>query len=481
MLAKIKKYFSGKEVILSAATIVVFAFFLYLTTWHKSFEGYEAETVSAAIKLSKGGYGITRTGVSSLILYLPFVYIFHLFGSQNFQNLSIVPIIYSVVTVGLIFYIVWYLTKKINISLAVSLLILSCSVIWPYANIGMEYQVMFYVALLLFFLLRWKNGECRLIWSSIIFALLSVAKSYGPMFGLPYLLFIFFTLPPKNRLKTMVVALLPAIIVYLINISFLKYFNGSITGVYSVAHEFQIITWWEGFYGVFFSVGKSIFIFNPLLILALFRWKTFFKEHKATAYFILVSGLLLLLLNAPFSYWTDETLTVRKLTPVIGLLHLPLLYYFKSKLSWNKLKTWMFVAFIGLSFYVQMLGSFYYYGKQLAILREGNLDSLQNMRYVPQLSLLPIYNALLTGYISKVEQSLVYSESSWFRWTVRKPEIIFSNIKINLKQYQAPDIYWIREGSARHHVIFIGLIVVDVALLAYVCRRFVKEQSRENV
>lgn len=465
---------------LLALLLTMTALFLYIATWHKTFGGYEAETANSALKFFDGEYEIKRAGLGSVILYLPFILAFKLFGLADISILSIVPIIYSAITGGLLFYIVWYLTNKKSISLIVPFLIVVGTMMWPYANIGMEYQVMFFLALLLVFLLRWKKGIGTLVWSAVIFAFLSIAKSYGPMFGLPIIFFVVcayhnrLSFKKSEIIKDIARVIIPAVIVYIVYIFFQWRIYGSISGVYSTQNEFQIWNWWEGFYGVFFSIGKGLLFFNPLLILALFKWKDFLREHRETASFILVSFIFLFLMTTPFSYWTDETLGVRKLVPIIGLLHLPLLYYFHKPLLWRKIQTWLFLVLILSAFYVQVLGSSYYYGKQLGILRQANLDSLQNMRYIPQLSLIPLYHTLLSGYIWGEDKKLVYAESTWFRWTKGKPDILLADATVDLKPYQTPDIVWLRDGSTTKKNFFVILIIIDGLILSLVVSRYMR-------
>lgn len=477
----IRLRFPNIKIHILAFLVMVTATILYATTWHKTLQGYEVETANSAIKLFSGDYDIKRAGISSVILYLPFIFIFKLFGANNLSNLSIVPIIYSAITVGLLVYVVWYLTNKKSLGIIIPLLIMAGSIMWPYSNIGMEYQVTFYLTLLLVTLLRWKNGLESLFWPAAIFALLCVAKSYGPMFGLPMVLFIFLS-SALNRAKQITLAIIPAAIILVIYLFFQWYLRGSVTGVYSLSHEFQIWTWWEGLYGVFFSIGKGLIFFNPLLILALFKWRQFFNEYKETAVYIFTSFILLFIITAPFSYWTDETLSVRKLVPIIGLLHLPLIYYFDRKLSWRKVKTWFLLIFIIASVYIQVLDSSYSYGKQLTILREGNLDSLQQMRYTPQLATIPVYHSLLSGYIFNSNNILTYTEKTWFRWIQSKPDIILSDVKIDLKPYQTPDIYWLNTHSSKNKkIIFAGLSILDTLFILFMVVQYLRIQQREYI
>ncbi|MBT3816936.1 MAG: glycosyltransferase family 2 protein [Candidatus Magasanikbacteria bacterium] len=449
----------------------------YLTTWHMNFGGYEGETAVSALKLLAGEYDIKRAGISATILYIPFIILFRLIGLYDIVWLTLVPIIFSTLTTIGMFYIVWYLTHKKYIALAVSILIGIGSSLWPYANIGMEYQATFYITMLLLTLIRWKEKKGSLFTVGIIFALLATAKSYGPIFGLPIILFIatvHYERLQKNiriYIKDFSKAIIPAVIAFLSLLIFQYFHYHSFTGVYSLAHEFQIWTWWEGFYGIFFSIGKSIFFFSPLLLLTLFVWKKFFYTHKETATFILVSFLLLLFLTAPFSYWTDETWAVRKLIPILSLLHLPLIFIFHN-ITWKKISTLLIFITIILSIYIQILGASYSYGKQLNILREGNVDSLHHMRFTPQLSHIPLYHNLLFSYLHIKNEPISYEEETWFRWTRKQEDLVLNHVNIDITSYHTPDIVWLIDTDSSKKYIFYSLLIIDFLLLSIIINRY---------
>ena len=466
--------------------LFLFTSLLYLTTWHMNFVGYEGETVTSALKLFNGEFDIRRAGISASILYLPFIALFHLFGfGSNINFLTIVPIFYSALSVVFLFYIVYYLTQKKYTALFLSFVIATGSVIWPYANIGMEYQMTFYLSLLLLTLLRWKNNKTSLWLVAIVFALLVTAKSYAVILGLPVLLFVWLVNKNKkkrtlkNYLKDFIILFTPALL-SIITMSLLQYFSrGSFAGVYSLSHEFQVWSWWEGFYGIFFSAGKSIFLFSPLLILTLFVWKKFWQDHRETAVFLLVSFLLILLITAPFSYWTDETWSVRKLVSIIILLHLPLVSFFDKKIISLSKKLLFLVVFV-LSVYIQILGSSYFYGKQLDILYEANVDSLASMRFIPQLGQISIYNNLFISYISNAKAELEYSETTWFRWIRDEADIDLHDVKLDISKYQNPDIVWFQnEGVSRVNIFYV-LFISDVLLSLFIFRQYLFLKKKDE-
>ncbi len=373
------------------------------------------DVLNTAQRLLEGEFIARQIGISGALLYVPFILLFKLSGSSDLFWLSIVPVIYSALTVYLTSYCVWFLTKKIRTSVMVTSIITACSIIWPYANVGMEYQLTFYATLLLFVLLRWKNRGSSLLLPGIVLALLSTAKIYGVVFILPYAVFLGFSymkINPnrKNLIRDLLYAFLPAAIVIILSL-LLKYKTyGQLTGLYTLSYETASSIWWTGFYGIFFSANKSIFLYCPMLVLTFFYWKKFILNHKETALFILLSFIAILLIRAPFDYWSDEFWGIRYFVPIMGMLHLPLIHAFDKKFIPAKILSFSILGLLAI--YIQILGASYSYSKQLEILSSANLDTLHNIQYEPRLSSIRLHHALLTSFILKTDKELVFKEYS---------------------------------------------------------------------
>ena len=180
---------------------------------------------------------------------------------------------------------------------------------------------------------------------------------------------------------------------------------------------------------------------------------------------------MLLLITAPFSYWSDETWGVRKLVPIIPLLHLPLIFIF-NKLKFNKIKVFGIAVLLILSMYIQIIGASYSYGRQLEILNRSNLDSLYHMRFTPQLSHVPLYHNLFVGFLSKSDSYLLFQEQTWFRWIRKDPDIFLNDVKLNLSEFTNPNIVWLNRLSAGKIFIFVFLVGFDILsliALGYLC------------
>jgi glycosyltransferase involved in cell wall biosynthesis len=466
----IRLRFQIKNPYLLAGLIFFSALSLYFLTWHHSFSGYEGETAKAATQLLAGDYQIKRAGLGAVLLYLPFVLFFKLLPlGDQFSQLSIVPIFYSALTVAIAFLVLWTLTQKKSVSLVTALAVSFASAIWPYANIGMEYQTTFLLLILLLALLKWQQSQKNIIWVGLAYAYLAITKSYGVIFFLPVIIFIIVSLNSKNRIKQFLdlkfssQLFLPVVILYsaALGVNFLA--TGSIFSAYSLGHEFQVWQWWEGFYGIFFSAGKSILLFNPLLFVVIFYLVKFYRRYQPSALYVFTTFLLLFLITAPFSYWTDETWGVRKLTPALILLHLPLVIFFSEVATKKKLTKIIVILFLLISAYVQFLGAAYKYDRQLIFFRQNNVDSLTKIRYIPQFSHLYINQQFFSSYLSDKlfgqSKSFSYLETSWFRWLEPgKNDVVFVKVDASLAEFEKPNIIWLRLSVFKLAVFWLGVL-----------------------
>lgn len=463
-LLRLRVDFGNKHFI--AFLVFSFAFFLYILTWNKSFGGYEGETAQAAQLLLSGQYEVKRAGLGAVILYLPYLVAMKVLHLDASGYLTLVPLFYSALSCGILYLIMEKLDVKRHLAIGASMLIAAGSIIWPYTNIGMEYQAMFWILLILLSLLYWEKDTGNPWFVGICFAFLAVAKSYGVVFGLPIVLFMFAALESKKQLsrlldvKFLFKLFFPVVAFYSLTLALGYFAYGSIFGTYSLSHEFQVWTWWEGFYGVFFSFGKSIFVYSPLLIIALMYWPAFYKRYKPTSLFILSSFALLLLITAPFSYWTDETWGVRKLVSIMPLLHLPLVLFLEKLRSQRFVVKFSTAVLILISIYIQVLGASYDYGKHLVFLRQNNLDSLQTMRYIPQLSNVYVDHSFLSSYLEdksrRGDYVFKYTETSWFRPLGNMEDVTFHDVSNDLKEFNTPDVIWLSGNNPKKAPVFFG-------------------------
>ncbi len=459
-----------------AMFIFLFAFGIFFLTWNSSVAGYEPDTVAAAIALTHGSYLLVKAWVGSSLLYVPFVYGSWLLPSAiRSEFLTLVPPFYSAVTMMLLFLIANRLGFRRWVAIVTTMLVTVGSLVWPYSKIGMEYQEMFFIGIILLALLDWSKQPTRSpLGVGVSLALLSLTKSYGIVFVLPTVVYIVVILRRQNRLgdffrpgflfRLFAPTILAVICLAFINLTL----AGRLSGDYKLGHEFEIVSWWEGMWGIFFSFGKSILIYSPLLIPSLYFWPRFYKKYPAVALFVLIGFVLYFFITAPFSFWSDETPSVRKLVPLIPYLHLPL--FFGVEYLWEqKKKFWL--AIIGfvvvVAVYVQLINALYPYYRYLLLMR-GNLDTLEQMRYNPEVSEIYIDHRLFISYLAKKifhsAEQFRYTESTWMRHYQNSDEsdVRLVDLTINLNDKNEPSVYFI---IARNKHIRDCLFIFEIVLL----------------
>ncbi len=435
--------------------IGLLALIIFLLTWHGFFTGYEKETWESAEAWMSGSYTVRRGGPVAVLMYLPFVFLARIIPALHTERFfTLVPVIYSAVQVMVLYVI----AKKIGVAEKTAgiwalLTTLACGV-WVYANAGMEYQAGLWISVLVLTFLNWQEKKGLAWLPSLAMAGVLGTKAYMVALGLPYL--IFFAVTFYNRgerrkfwsIKFLISAgLIPGLFLAL-NLLINWYLYGRLSGSYRAGGEFQIWEWWEGFYGIFFSASKNIFLYAPLLIPTFWLWPKFYQEQKSLAWFVIASTILLGVINLPFSYWTDETWGVRKFIPILPLLHLPLLFLVRDWTQKNRFKKVVIIGLLTMALYINFLGAAYTYSRQLFLARQAGIDSLTTMRYLPQWSHPVLFHQLFSSYLSQLvsgqDKVKTYHESTWMRWL--EPgnyDIIVRNVRLPLGEYDEPSIFWI--------------------------------------
>lgn len=146
-----------------------------------------------------------------------------------------------------------------------------------------------------------------------------------------------------------------------------------------------------GLYGLLFSAGKSIFLFNPFLIIFFITYKKFFQEKKKFFWLILSYFLIILLISAKWWSWYGGLCWgPRFLIPTIPLLYIIIGYsffdYFKKNI-WHK---FIIVIISLVSFLVQLLGIIIDPFKDLFVSLRGNAFFEPLTWFTPQHS--PIFS-----------------------------------------------------------------------------------------
>lgn len=431
------------------ATVGIFLFVLLLLFKHNKFYGYEGETYNAInIFLNSGEIIQQRAGLISVLSHLPFAALNIFAKIENAQYLAL-P--FYIALTGSVFYL---LTKNMfgdkRKAFYLSLILIFSTMLLPYSVFGMEHIFTFTVlsAFTSLFLYSKNENKYLLLLGGIFTGMAMQTKAYGILFLMPSLIYLFLIFSKNNKqvfskkyfLKASLF-LAPILFFVILGLWYnFAQFGSVFSTNYNLNNELQPISLWIGIYGILFSAGKGFFIYNPVAIIALFCFKDFLKRFKNEFIFIAIFSLIFIPFNAGFSFWTDEVWGPRKLLVLIPFALLPLGCYLDRI---NKKKIFLLASIVLIGFYFNFVGTIYSYGKQLTLFREINLDSLQKIRYVPELNQIRINSLFLKSYLHKNyygdSSQFSYEEKSWMRNLINRENVILSGGSISLGDYDCPD------------------------------------------
>ncbi len=151
---------------------------------------------------------------------------------------------------------------------------------------------------------------------------------------------------------------------------------------------------WFGLYGNLFSLGRSVFLYSPPLLLALAGWPTFWRRQRAAAVLFLAVVVSLLVFYSLYLDWDGGwAWGPRFLVATLPLLILPLGY-----LLTNAWRMTLLVVAVGLGAVVQLLGIAVNYNDIYPDWFKMKLEPEKAFLFVPDISPIPTHwTALLEG------------------------------------------------------------------------------------
>jgi hypothetical protein len=137
----------------------------------------------------------------------------------------------------------------------------------------------------------------------------------------------------KEHVKAAALFLLPSVLAIGINLALNYFLRGSILRTAYEGSDFTTSIW-VGAYGLLLSVGRGLFIYNPILLVTLCFFPFFYREHRREALFTIIFFVASLYLYGKFWTWhAGWTLGSRFLLPAIPFLFIPLYYAFSGRIK----------------------------------------------------------------------------------------------------------------------------------------------------
>jgi hypothetical protein len=295
--------------------------------------------------------------------------------------------------------------------------------------------------------------EKHLIYAGLTVAFLITTKVYNIVILLPVLTWLVWMSFFRNKenlaevIRRLILFLMPIfpfvlLVLFLNDLRFGSFLN---TGYTQVT---EIIPIYQGLHGFLFSYGKSIFIYNPVLILAVISMGRLIKrsEHLATGI-----GLIFLMYMGFFSFfpfWLSGPWGTRYLLPIISLIMLVLPFGLKR---WDeqtgRIKKAVLILMIFSGFLVNLPSMLIDVYKWDMIGKNTGAFSRHETTYQPKLSQIAGAWRLLTSSFNKS----IKGKSDWidaedigvtFQKDCRVGSVV--NNRISLDKYDEPNIWFLR-------------------------------------
>jgi|GEM_PF-615089 len=458
-----KPYITKNRII--AFVIFLLCFWSFALALSYRFYGYEiANMIFFRHALYLGDFSFnTPAGPLAILSYIPFEWINLVFtNTQNYMLRDFIllhtPAFISAL-ICLVFYLVALeLFASVRTAAVLCLFLAFTTMIFPYSKMGMELQHTLWSLIAFWMITRWQKRKTvrSLVLVGVCASLILFTKIYGFVMTGIFMLYILIELKTEHKsdlrsfVRSAFIFLCPFVFVLILFLvhNRLRYGGLFLGNRYNLGYEAKKVPVWRPLFGFLFSSGKSIFIYNPPLLVSLFFFGAFFRKFpKLKTLFILVFALGLLF-HSLLWIWTDETWGPRKLHYLIPFALLPLGCMIPRFGSLSLLKRFGIIFVFILAIFVQLLGVGFSYESHPVMLRTFGLSSLENLRYNPRLSHTVFNYSLLQStidtYITGKAHYLIY-EPTYFATVL--PEFPTKRIGIPLKHFSFFDFWFIENRS----------------------------------
>lgn len=412
----------GFLVAVSVAGLLLACYGLTASKLYFGYEGYniaQAESWIAGKIAPREGGGIepyTPGGILDVAVYLPSAIAKRALENRNqmpgFRQIAYTFVMPAItVLLCMVFYaIAMRLWRDPRVAAPLTIILGLATMIWPYAKFGMEPQITLWTLVAIWALLAWADSG-RTRWA-ILFGLALLCLQLTKVTGVVHVAGVglaaaWLILRQKlfhRRFFAVhaVLAMLLAAAGTLILLFNNHYrFGGWVYGGrYDLGIEVNPYPIWEAIYAIAFSPGKSIFLFSPPLIVALWWWGPFFRRHPAMRSIVIIM-IVIGLFHVRNRPWADETWGPRRLHFLVPILLLPL---GEALRDWRRIRPWVRRAaaiVIVAGILVQMLAVSFNYAGRFFVLAHMRLFAVQYTVWQPRMSALYFNAHLLRSAIHR--------------------------------------------------------------------------------
>jgi len=379
-------------------------------------------------------------------------------GLRNLSYTFMMPMLGSAICVAFLL-LSMQLYRNTRTAVLMTLALGLSTMIWPYSKFGMENQQTLWTLCALWSLLCYRDSTRVL--HAVIFGLslagLLLSKITGVVqaaaLGLTALYFMFHQRLwlQKGFVKhaVMVTSMVLVGLIILVTTNHARYGGwGVVTGRYNPDFELIRYPLWEAVWSLLASPGKSIFLYNPVVLISVWYGLSFFRRFQELRLpAILFAGIMAF--HVHMHTWADETWGPRRLHWVIPMLCLPLGLWIEQ---FCKIRTWVRQTgrcVILLGFAVQLIAISFDYTALPKTVGKTALYSQQNYVWEPQLCPIRFNIHLARSFIHKIRtgDSLPWIYTHHYL-IVTAPENPPPDVIYQLDKVNEPDFWWLQQQKA---------------------------------
>ncbi|HUF17393.1 MAG TPA: hypothetical protein VMS12_05040 [Thermoanaerobaculia bacterium] len=403
-----------------------------------------------------------RNGVISVVAHLPFLAASHLLLGESERAedwlLSFEPILFTAGILTILFRWIWRINGSARWAFILSFGAGFCTMLWPYAYIGLEVQQSFFLMLTGYLVLarKWQPTFLRLLAVAICAGFAISVKTAGTVLipAVAFLIWKFFEGERKTAPLTIVKIVLTIGITGLIyrgnsylQMMFWDEWGGSSDYLRQwivrdpVAFYLNVVS----FLG---SANKGLIVFAPLVIVSLFAVRSAWKRERDVTGFALLAFVPPLLGFSMLMIWSDENWGPRYLHEAIAPMVLCL-----GAARWNRpfgLRSEIpLVTSLVVGFMVSFLGAFFSYGALQYVASQTRQATLERFQSDLVWNHVRFNARLLNVWLTS-------GEATEARWTPVHHPWDFSggaprdpSISVNLRDVMEPQATLVRDWGTR--------------------------------
>ncbi len=477
----------------------------YALTSSRLYFGYEGLHIAEAFYWLRGGEKTTSPGgILDIAGYLPSAWAaIKLAPSNRFISLQHLLFTFVQPALATLTCIVFFgfareLFRNRRTAFILALFLAFGTMLWPYSKFGMENTQTLWTVASAWALYRYCGSPSAA--RAVIFAMAIVAmaltKVTGLIHGLAFTLAMLWIMrrdliADGRRVRSH--ALLALVVgacglALLLFSNSLRYGGWLHSGRYNVSEELTVRYFFHSLFGVIFGWGKSIFVFNPILLLGIPYYRLFLDSYPRMKPIFLSLGFVALWYFAQSSHFNDETWGPRRIHFLVPFMILPVGCFLESinpiAVADRLPKAALAVVLI-FSLGVQILAILFNYTSHAFVLGNHPIYSIENNVWDPRLNAIWFNVHLLRSASSRAEArgSIPFViENHYVPWDAPKepvPPLWFDVSKqdhfdfwwLQERAFWGGKPYWFSVASSFVFMILAGLFFLSVTRCLYLIKR----------